>query len=280
MYFVNKPQADLRVVRLTGYARVNGNQAQGRHWKMSSGSSFLTKRRRPSVPVLIGIVLLHIALFYGLLRAFAPDFTAGVEETVTEAFTVTITAPMEEPETPDPQPEPDEGAQGGAGREAVPQPKAEPTPRIRTREDPPAPRATSTGTARTSGATDSGEGTGATGLGEGTGSGRGGAGQGGPPPQPVQASAPVLVQSISDSSLFPVPPGGRRARVGKSAVARLQVSSKGRVTSCRIIRTSGFPETDAALCRLAPANIRFEPARDTDGNAMASVFGYQQRFFN
>ena len=244
---------------------------------MSRGESFLTKRKRLSVPVLIVIVLLHVVLFYGLIRALAPDFTAGVEDTVTEAFTVTITAPMEEPEPPEPQPAPDEGAQGDPGREAVPQPRAEPTPRIRVREDPPAPRATSTGAARTSGATDDGAGTGAAGSGDGTGSGRGGAGQGGPP---VQASPPVLVQSISDSSLFPIPPGGRQARVGRSAVARLDVSAQGRVTGCRIVRSSGFLETDTVLCRLAPDNIRFEPARDSNGNAIASVFGYQQRFFN
>ncbi len=243
---------------------------------MSRGTSFLTKRKRPSVPVIIAIVLLHLALFYGLIRALAPDFTAGVEESVTEAFTVTITAPME-PEAPDPQPQPDEGAAGDPGREAVPQPRAEPTPRIRVREDEPAPRATSTGTARTSGATNDGAGTGAAGSGDGTGSGRGGAGQGGPP---VQASPPVLIQSISDSSLFPIPPGGREARIGKSTVARLEVSAAGRVTGCRIVRSSGFPETDATLCRLAPANIRFDPALDTNGQPMASVFGYQQRFFN
>ena len=245
---------------------------------MSETTRFSNRRRRPSVPLIVLIVLLHVALFYGLVRAFAPDFTASVEESVTEAFTVTITSPPEElPPPPEPQPEPDEGAQGDPGREAVPQDTSTPEPRIRVREDPPAPRATSTGAARTSGATDSGSGTGAAGSGDGTGSGRGGDGQGGPP---VQASPPRLVQSISDSSLFPIPPGGRRARVGKSTVARLQVSAEGRVIGCRIVRPSGFPETDAALCRLAPDYIRFEPARDQNGNPMASVFGYQQRFFN
>ena len=249
---------------------------------MAARQNYTSTRRRPRLPVLAGIVLLHVALFYGLLRVFAPDLTADVENSVTEAFTVTVTTPPEElPDPPpEPEPEPDEGAQGDPGREAVPQDSATPEPRIRVREDPPAPQATSTGTARTSGATDSGTGTGAGGTGEGTGSGRGGDGQGGIMPPPVEATPPRLVQSITDSSLFPVPPGGRRARVGRSAVARLGVSVTGTVTSCRVVRSSGFPETDAALCRLAPQYVRFEPARDQYGDPIASVFGYQQRFFN
>ena len=249
---------------------------------MSETTKFSQTRRRPSVPVIIVIALLHVALFYGLVRALAPDFTQGVEESVVEAFTVTVTAPPP-PEPPlEPEPRPDEGAQGDPGREAVPREVTQPEPRIQVRRDEPQPRATSTGTARTSGATDSGNGTGAAGSGDGTGSGRGGDGQGGPPapPPPVQATQPVLVQSISDSSLFPIPPGGRRQRVGKSTVARLNVSAQGRVTGCTIVRPSGFPETDAALCRLAPDYVRFEPARDQYGDPIASVFGYQQRFFN
>ncbi|WBY17358.1 hypothetical protein PF049_04165 [Erythrobacteraceae bacterium WH01K] len=246
---------------------------------MAEGENFISRKRRPRVPVLIAIALLHVAIFYGLIRALAPDFTAGVEQSVTEAFTVTITAPPEEepPPPPEPRPEPDEGAQGDPGREAVPRDTATPTPRIRVREDPPAPRATSTGSAVNSGAADSGSGTGAGGSGDGTGSGRGGEGQGGPP---VQVAPPRLVESISDSSLFPIPPGGREARVGRRAVAILNVSAEGQVTGCRIRESSGFPETDAALCRLAPQYIRFEPARDQNGEPMASVFGYQQRFFN
>ena len=83
-----------------------------------------TKRRlKPGTLVLIG--LLHLLAFYGLVRAFAPDFTAGVERSVVSAFTVTVTAP-EEPEAP--EPEPDEGAAGDPGKEAVPQPVTAPYP--------------------------------------------------------------------------------------------------------------------------------------------------------
>lgn len=173
------------------------------------------------------------------------------------------------------EPQPDEGAQGDPGREVVPKPDTAPEPPIRIREDRPAPRASSTGTAETSGATNAGNGTGAAGSGTGTGAGRGGGGQGG-----VAATKPVLVRSITDARAFPPPPGGREARIGKSVIVRLSVSADGRVTGCSIHTPSPFPETDAAVCRLAMDQVRFEPARDANGNPVKSVFYYRQRFFN
>ena len=94
------------------------------------------------------------------------------------------------------------------------------------------------------------------------------------------ASKPVLIRSITDASAFPIPPGGRQARVGESVIVRLLVSTQGRVTSCSIYRASPFPETDATVCELAYEQIRFEPARDSNGDPVAAVFYYQQRFFN
>ena len=137
------------------------------------------------------------------------------------------------------------------------------------------PRASSTGTANTSGARDQGDGTGAEGSGLGTGSGRSGGGRGG-----VAVTKPVLVQSITDASAFPIPPGGREARIGESVIVRFGVSAEGRVTSCSVYRPSPFPETDAMVCTLARDQVRFEPARDANGDPVASTFLYRQRFFN
>lgn len=236
-------------------------------------TKFSATRRRPNGWIILLIVLIHIGLFYGLIRALAPTVVAGVEETVVSAFTVTVTAPKEEP--PVVEPEPDEGAQGDPGKEAVPRPVTAPTPKVRVREDKPAPRASSTGAADTSGATDAGDGTGAAGSGTGTGAGRGGGGQGG-----VAATKPVLTRSITDSRAFPVPPGGREARIGNSVIVRLSVSAEGRVTNCSIYRASPFPETDAKVCQLSYDQVRFDPARDAQGNPVASTFLYKQRFFN
>ncbi|BBI21839.1 hypothetical protein EKJ_26860 [Qipengyuania flava] len=229
-------------------------------------------RKRLNPWVIALIALIHVALFYLLARALAPTAVAGVERTVVSAFSVTVTTPEDEPEPTAPEPE---GAQGEPGREAVPAPVTAPEPERRLREDPPAPRASSTGTADSAGATDEGQGTGRTGNGEGTGSGEGGGGQGG-----GAATKPVLVRAITDASAFPIPPGGRQARIGESVIVRLSVSAQGRATACSIYRPSPFPETDAAVCRLALEQLRFEPARDGAGNPVAASFYYRQRFFN
>ncbi|MFW2348898.1 energy transducer TonB [Qipengyuania sp.] len=236
------------------------------------GTRYSQTKPRPNPWVIALIVLIHIALFYILVRALAPSAVANVQRTVVSAFTVTVSAPEEEPEPTAPEPE---GAQGDPGREAVPDAVTAPEPKRQLREDPPAPRASSTGTANSAGATDHGQGTGRSGQGEGTGSGEGGGGQGG-----GAATKPVLVQAITDASAFPVPPGGRQARIGKSVIVKLSVSAAGRVTGCSVYRPSPFPETDAVVCRLAYEQIRFEPARDARGAPVAATFYYQQRFFN
>ncbi len=237
-------------------------------------SGFSTIKPRPNPYVVGAILLLHIAVFYFLVRSFAPNAVASVERSVVSAFTVTVTAP-EQKQSAELEPEPEQGYQGEPGKEAIPKPVTAPTPKEQVRQDRPVPRASSDGDASTSGATESGDGTGAAGDGLGTGAGSGGAGQGG-----VAATKPVLIQSISDSSSFPIPPGGREARIGKSVIVRLSVSAEGRVTECNIYRASPFPATDARVCELSYQNIRFEPARDTQGNPVASSFLYRQRFFN
>ncbi len=229
-------------------------------------------RKRLNPWVILLIVLIHLAIFYILAHSLAPSVVAQAQRSVVSAFSVTVTAPEPEPEAEEPEPE---GAQGDPGREAVPKPVTAPEPPIRKPEASPAPRASSTGTADTSGAAEEGTGTGRAGQGDGTGSGDGGSGQGG-----GAATKPVLTRSITDASAFPVPPGGRQARIGQSVIVRLTVSAEGRATRCSIYRPSPFPETDATVCRLALDQLRFEPARDANGNPVTATFFYQQRFFN
>ena len=237
--------------------------------------NYADRRRRPRIGVIILIVLLHLAALYGLARAFAPDMTTTVERTVVSAFTVTVTTPDEPDPPPEPEPQPDEGAAGDPGKKATPRPVTAPTPKIPVRQDRPMPRASSTGTADTSGAKETGDGTGAAGEGLGTGSGRSGGGRGG-----IAVTKPELIRAITDASAFPVPPGGRQARIGKSVIVRLSVSAEGRVTGCSVYEPSPFPETDAMVCTLAREQVLFEPARDANGDPVAATFFYRQRFFN
>lgn len=229
--------------------------------------------RRPRLWLVVAIVLLHVAALYGLARALAPEFTASVEDSVVEAFTVTITAPPDPPPAEN-QPEPDEGAQGAQGREAVPEPVTAPTSRIETQPTP-KPQASSTGTATGSGAREAGEGTGAAGSGTGTGSGNRGGGQGG-----VAVSKPVHISGgINNARDYPTPPGGRDARRGTEVIVRVTVGVDGRARGCSVYRPSPDAEADAITCRLVEERLRFRPAMDAGGNPVPAPFYWRQRWF-
>jgi protein TonB len=60
----------------------------------------------------------------------------------------------------------------------------------------------------------------------------------------------------------------QQGRVG----VRLGVSAAGRVTNCRVTVSSGTAILDASTCRLLPSRVRFEPARDAQGSAVAGTY--------
>lgn len=231
---------------------------------------FSTTKRKPSVPVIIGIAILHVLVFYGLLRAFAPTITAQIEDTVLSAVTVTVTTPPEEqPSAPD-----EAGAAGDPGQDATPEPTAAPTPKVPVKRDKPQPRATSTGTDTRSGATDSGNGTGAGGSGDGTGAGGTGAGRGGG----IVVKPSVRSGTIDQARDFPVPEGGRQTRFGKSVVVVFTVTTDGRAINCSVSRSTVDAEATAKVCPLVVEKIRFNPARTADGTPVEARYGYQVKF--
>ncbi len=232
----------------------------------------MTAPTRTRLGVLLLVALLHVAAILGLIRAFAPDFTQQAVERVLSTFTVTITAP---PPQPPPAPEPKAaGVQGEAGKQAVPTAAKAPVPKVPIAKAP-APKASSTGAAVTSGATAQGLGTGAGGTGAGTGADGSGDGQG----SGGAAKAVHISGQISNARDFPVPPGGREARIGKSVILALTIAPSGRATACRVYRSSGFPDTDAIACQLAMQRLRFKPATNAAGEPVSSTFYWQQKFF-
>lgn len=227
---------------------------------------------RTKLGVILFVALLHVVVLLGLVRAFAPDFTAKAVEKVLSTFTVTITAP---PPPPPPAEKPKAaGDTGEAGKKAVPKETKAPPPKIAVAKSP-APKASSTGSADTSGATNQGNGTGAGGQGSGTGAGGTGSGQGGG----KASKAAHISGQINNAKDFPIPAGGREARIGKSVILALTVAPSGRATNCRIYKSSGFPETDAAACVLAMQRLKFKPATNGAGEPITSTFYWQQKFF-
>lgn len=229
----------------------------------------LSRRTRIAVSGLVALVL--AVLFLLLIRALAPDFTAQAVQTIGRTLSVTITTPPPPPE-PAVQPEP-AGAAGEVGKKATPREVALRKPPVAIASAP-APQASSTGSADSSGARDAGAGTGAGGTGSGTGLGGTGSGIGGGAGKPVHISG-----RIDKADDFPIPPGGREARIGKAVILALTISPEGRATACRIYKSSGLPETDAVTCRLAQQRLRFRPALNAAGDPVTGTFYWQQKFF-
>lgn len=226
---------------------------------------------RTKLGVIVLVALLHVVVLLGLVRAFAPDFTAKAVEKVLSTFTVAITAPPPPPPAEQPKAA---GDTGEAGKKAVPKEAKAPPPKIPIIKAP-APKARSTGSADTSGATNQGNGTGAGGQGSGTGADGTGSGQGSGKP----SKAAHISGQINNAKDFPIPVGGREAWIGKSVVLALTVGPSGRATNCRVYKSSGFPETDATACVLAMQRLRFKPATNGAGEPITSTFYWQQKFF-
>ncbi|MGB7372973.1 TonB family protein [Pontixanthobacter sp.] len=241
---------------------------------MSTARNFSNSRRRPKPATIALIVLLHIAAIYGLARAFAPDMMQSAQDNVMDGLTVIITAP-EKPPPEEPEPVPDEGAAGDPGEKTVPRAVTAPAPKIPLKQDQPVPRASSTGNANNSGAKDTGEGTGAAGSGDGTGSGRGGGGMGG-----IAVTKPEHISgSIDNARDYPVPEGGRQARLGTEVIVKVTVGVDGRARNCSIYRSSPDGEADRLTCQLVMDRLRFKPATDGNGDPVAAPFYWRQRWF-
>jgi protein TonB len=237
---------------------------------MAEGDAPFTDRpRQPRWGTLLLVGALHLVALALLARAFAPDFTARAIERVTSLVTVTVATPP----PPAPSPQPSAGAAAEEGRKATPReaaaPKAARPPTM------PAPRASSTGAANESGASEQGAGTGAGGVGQGTGSGQGGGGTGG-----GAVTKPVKIAgTIDDARDYPVPPGGRKVRIGYSVTVAMTVGIDGRASNCRVIAPSPDPVADRLTCELAVARFRFRPATDAAGRPVPATYGWRQSWF-
>jgi len=231
-------------------------------------------RQRLDWKMLTLIAVLHVLAIIGLAHLFAPDFTRAVMAEATSLVTVTVrTYEEEKPEPPPTTAEPDdEGAAAPEGPEA--EPRAVVAPPAPLPRPSPAPQAAATGSANTAGASDAGSGTGAGGEGSGTGSGRGGPGPGG-----IATTRPTVLSGTIDAARdFPVPEGGRQVRFGTSVTVVFTVGVDGRASDCSVSQPGPDPATNALVCPLVIDRIRFNPARDAQGNAVLARYGWRQAF--
>lgn len=68
------------------------------------------------------------------------------------------------------------------------------------------------------------------------------------------------------------PHSARASHASGTSHVELMVSATGKVTSCKIVESSGFSDLDEATCNLLLARGQFIPARDKAGNAISQSF--------
>jgi protein TonB len=129
------------------------------------------------------------------------------------------------------------------------------------------------GAAPTQGAADvRGPGTGAGGTGNGTGSGGSGSGGGG---DNGVADPPHLATPVLSGRDIPTDIIDRWPR-GATVFMRLRIDARGTVAECTVDRGTGDRTIDSALCNIAHERLRFRPALNRGGQAVAGGFGYAQ----
>lgn len=66
------------------------------------------------------------------------------------------------------------------------------------------------------------------------------------------------------------PQSAKRENIQGRVVVALTIGANGRVTGCNVTTSSGNSDLDSTTCRLAMRNGRYNPAKDTEGNAVES----------
>lgn len=128
-----------------------------------------------------------------------------------------------------------------------------------------------TGTDSSAGAAPNpGAGSGAGGRGDGTGAGGTGRGTGG------GSKAVWRSGTIRDRDY---PREASRARAGGEVEVRFTIEASGRVSRCRVTRSSGDASLDRVTCDLIEERFRFKPATDAAGDPVASQYGWRQTWW-
>jgi protein TonB len=224
---------------------------------------------------IIAVAAVHAALLLALLNLSGTLDEPDAQSALT---VVDVANPPPPPppaptrQRPKPKEKPAASAPPNLRSEATP--VVAPNPRI---ETPPVQKIVASdaprqGIAPTQGAADvRGQGTGAGGTGNGTGSGGSGSGGGGDVADPPHLATPVLSgHDIPRDIIDRWPPGA-------TVFMRLRIDARGSVAECTVDRGTGDPAIDNGLCNIAHDRLRFRPAINRSGQAVAGWFGYAQR---
>ena len=222
-------------------------------------------------PRLIGGLLaavLQVGLGLAIWFGFSPQIVrSGIQTALTS---LDLRPP---PPSPKPPPPPRQPAHAASGRAAPAHLRAHAAaivaPQVVPLKPPPVPAAIVAGTAADNAAGAApvaGPGSGAGGQGAGTGAGDSGSGEGS-----GGRDVELVGGRIKDSD---TPPALRDAPFTGTTRVAVDVSDRGRVTACRLMRSSGNGLLDGITCQLIIARFRFRPALDDQGHPRASQIIY------
>jgi protein TonB len=229
---------------------------------------------------ILAVAAIHAALGFAALQKWG-DVIIDAASPALKVIDIRDLPPPPPPPPPvqkqQPKPREKEGGSSPKNIKSEATPVVAPKPRIRTPPVNPI-AATETprqGAAPTQGASDvRGPGTGAGGTGTGTGSGSGGSGPGGGGDGGV-ADPPHLVTPVLRGRDFPRDLVDRWP--GRATVfMRLRVDARGYVSECSVDRGTGVASIDSQLCNIVHNRLRFRPAVNRRGQAVAGWFGYAQ----
>jgi periplasmic protein TonB len=228
------------------------------------------------------VIAIHAALLFAVLHHWGGGLVEAGSP-VLQIFDVPNRPPPPPPPPPPRQrqkaePKEKEGGSAPPNIKSEATPVKAPIPKIAV---PPLPQIAASetprqGTSPTQGAAPVvGPGTGAGGIGNGTGSGAGGNGPGGGGAggvvEPPHLTSPVLTGRDFPRELLNQWPRG------SSIFMRLRVDARGYVSECTVDRGTGIAAIDSSVCNLAHERLRFRPALNRRGQAVAGWFGYAQR---
>jgi protein TonB len=228
---------------------------------------------------IVAVVAIHLGLLFMLLH-LSPNMDVPGVDSVMRVINLNQVPPPPPPPPPQQKqrPKPKE-KEGGAAPPNIrsqatpveaPKPVLPPVPQIVASETP------RQGTQATQGAAPiAGPGTGAGGVGTGTGSGAGGNGPGGGGDNGA-AEPPHLTTPVLSGRDFPRDILQQWPR-GATVFMRLRVDPRGFVSECTVDRGTGVAAIDSLVCNLAHDRLRFRPALNQSGQAVAGWFGYAQR---
>jgi protein TonB len=189
-------------------------------------------------------------LGFGVITGLNVEIVRGAVEHL-RTFSIDLPQPPPPP-PPKPQPKPAKEKQGAPAAPKA-SPIAAPKPEVQLPPKQVIAAATQAGTGASS---SNGQG----GVGNGTGAGGSGAGLGGGGGRFTPAQKITKIPDSQYRRLVQLS-GMNRGSVGIT----IRVTPDGRATDCRVVRSSGSPQTDSLMCQLTEQYVRFRPALDPSG---------------